>query len=142
MYFKNYRYELFSLSHYLPYLSFYRYVVEGEKGKVLHTQEILLKASILTLHICNFFFFFFTFLKKKIKEESSSGAPALATASSCARARSRTSSQAFRGLIAVVVSVASLHERPLGAPELRAPVSRSQAREKNRPAPAEDLPGN
>ena len=79
---------------------------------------------------------------RRRRRSPSSGAPALATASSCARARSRTSIQTFRGLIAVVLSVASLHERPLGAPEPRAPVSRSPAREKNRPAPAEDLPGN
>lgn len=58
----------------------------------------------------------------------SSGPPALATASSCARARSRTSIQAFRGLIAAVLSSASLHRRPLGTPVPRARVSRNQAR--------------
>lgn len=63
----------------------------------------------------------------------SSGPPALATASSCVRARSRTSIQAFRGLIAVVLSVASLHRRPMVAPEPRVRVSRSQARGKKPP---------
>lgn len=45
----------------------------------------------------------------------------------------------FRGLIAVVLSVASLHRRPMVAPEPRVRVSRSQARGKTAP---EDPPGN
>lgn len=70
----------------------------------------------------------------------SSGPPALATASSCARARSRTSIQAFRGLIAAVLSAASLHRRPLGDPVPRAR-SQGTKREGINPPP-EDLPGN
>lgn len=70
----------------------------------------------------------------------SSGPPALAAASSCASARSSSSRQAFRGLIAAVVAVASPRLRPPGAPGRRPLASRAKP-EGRRETPQEVLAG-